>query len=85
MSESTYRRRETNPGYIRLHETRPTRHGQPPPKVLLVEARTELRELLSGLLERRGMDESDLRDAAGPIRLREGRLRTPRGGAPRAQ
>ncbi len=56
MSESTYRRRETNPGYIRLHETRPTRHGQPPPKVLLVEARTELRELLSGLLERRGMD-----------------------------
>jgi len=55
MSDN-YQRRETNPGFIRMRDARPTRHSATPPKVLLVEARTELRELLSGLLRRRGIE-----------------------------
>ncbi len=62
-----YRRRDTNPGYIRVQEARPTPQDAAPKKVLVVEARTELRELLSGLLRRRGLevteqlpDETDL-------------------------
>lgn len=60
MSVSRYRRRETNPGFIRTREVRPESQDTPK-KVLLVEARTELRELLSGLLQRRGLEVTEQR------------------------
>ena len=56
-----YHRRDTNPGYIRLREARPSTDRATPKKVLLVEARAELRELLSGLLQRRGLEVTEQR------------------------
>jgi DNA-binding response OmpR family regulator len=56
MNLSRYRRRDTSPGFIRLREARPVTDHATPKKVLLVEARAEMRELLSGLLQRQGLE-----------------------------
>jgi hypothetical protein len=61
MNQSRYRRRDTHPGYIRLREARPVTDLDTPKKVLLVEARTEMRELLSGLLQRQGLEVTEQR------------------------
>lgn len=61
MNVPRYRRRETHPGFIRMREVRPESQVTAPTKVLLVEARTELRELLSGLLKRQGLEVTEQR------------------------
>jgi len=58
---AAYHRRDTHPGYIRLRETRPATDRATPKKVLLVEARADLRELISGLLQRRGLEVTEQR------------------------
>ncbi len=61
MDLRRYRRRDTHPGYICLGEARPVTDLDTPKKVLLVEARAELRELLSGLLQRQGIEVTEQR------------------------
>jgi CheY-like chemotaxis protein len=61
MSVSRYSRCSTNPGFIRLLEARPATNPATPKRVLLVEARSELRELLSSLLRRRGLEVTEQR------------------------
>ncbi len=61
MILSRCQRRDTNPGYIGLNDARPEADHEAPKKVLLVEARAEMRQLLSGLLQRRGLEVTEQR------------------------